>query len=96
MDGAELSLYQNFLLLTFFIIGTMICLDENVGTYLILKLKTIGIKIQSIYWMIRLHPRNPIANYMMKRKYEKVVKSIYCPEYDTYATFVEDEHQNMP
>lgn len=74
----------------------MICLDENVGIYLILKLKTIRIRIQSIYWMIRLHPRNPITNYMMKRKYEKIAKTIYCPEYNTYATSVEDEHQNMP
>ena len=96
MDSAELSLYQNFLLLIFFIISAMICLDENVGTYLILKLKTIEIKIQSIYWMIRLHPHNPIANYIMKRKYEKLTKTIYCPEYDAHANFIEDEHEDMP
>ena len=96
MDSAELTLYQNFLLLIFLIVGTMICLDENVGIYLILKLKTIRIRIQSIYWMIRLHPRNPIVNYMMKRKYEKIAKTIYCTEYDAYANFIKNEHKNMP
>ena len=50
--------------------------DKNVEDYLILIFKIIKINTERMFWMVRLHPRNPITNLMMKWKYEKLAREL--------------------
>lgn len=78
-----MSTYQEVLFLIFFIIAGMIVLDANVGTYILLKIQQAGINIQRMYWIIRLHPSNPITNYFYNRRLEKLTKEFsYIPPED--------------
>jgi hypothetical protein len=36
----------------------------------------IKINIGRAYWMIRLHPKNPITNLMMRWEYDKIAKEL--------------------
>ena len=69
-----MSIYQEVLFLVFFIVGGMIVLDANVGTYILLKIQQAGINIQRAYWIVRLHPNNPITNYFHNKRLEKLTK----------------------
>ena len=51
-------------------------LDPNVGEYLTLVFKMTKINIERVYWMIRLHPKNPITNLMMRWEYAKIAKEL--------------------
>jgi hypothetical protein len=79
-----MSIYQEVLFLVFFIIGGMIVLDANVGAYILLKLAQAKISIERVYWLIRLHPKNPITNYIQDRKMDKLAKEL-CEEYQSHT-----------
>lgn len=67
----------NFTLLTIFaIVAYLIIIDENVVKYLSLQLQVIRVNIQRYYMMTKLHPRNPITNWMMNRKYAKMEREL--------------------
>jgi len=63
--------YHYALFLIFSIIGVMIVIDANVADTRIVKLN-----FERVFWMIRLHPKNPISNFMMNRKYDKIAKEL--------------------
>jgi hypothetical protein len=69
------SIYTAILTLSI-IICYIILTDKNVEDYLILSFKIIKINTERMFWMIRLHPRNPITNLMMKWKYEKLAREL--------------------
>jgi hypothetical protein len=69
------SIYTAILTLSI-IICYIILTDKNVEDYLILIFKIIKINTERMFWMIRLHPRNPITNLMMKWKYEKLAREL--------------------
>ena len=69
------SIYTAILTLSI-IIFYIILTDKNVEDYLVLIFKIIKINIERMFWMIRLHPRNPITNLMMKWKYEKLAREL--------------------
>lgn len=69
--------YYYSLILVFSIICFIIVVDQNVSDYTILIFKLIKINIERVFWMIKLHPKNPITNYMMKRKYSKIAKELH-------------------
>lgn len=64
------------ILLVFGVIAYMMILDPNVGEYLTLVFKMTKINIERVYWMIRLHPKNPITNLMMRWEYAKIAKEL--------------------
>lgn len=69
------SIYTAILTLSI-IICYIILTDKNVEDYLILIFKIIKINTERMFWMVRLHPRNPITNLMMKWKYEKLAREL--------------------
>jgi hypothetical protein len=68
--------YHYVLFLIFSIIGVMIVIDANVADYIVLLTRMIKLNTERIFWMIRLHPKNPISNFMMNRKYYKIAKEL--------------------
>lgn len=68
--------FQYTLLIVFGVVGYIIIVDKNVGDYLTLVFKMIMINIERVYWMIRLHPKNPITNLLMRRKYNQIAKDL--------------------
>jgi hypothetical protein len=68
--------YHYVLFLIFSIIGIMIVIDANVGDYIVLLTKIVKLNVERTYWTIRLHPKNPITNFMMNRKYDKIAKEL--------------------
>ncbi len=68
--------FQSACVVIFGILAYLIWVDENIATYLTLIFKIIRINTERMLWMIRLHPKNPITNLMMKWKYAKIAKEL--------------------
>ncbi len=64
------------ILLVFGVIAYIMIIDPNVNEYLTLVFKVIKVNIERVYWMIRLHPKNPITNLMMRWKYAKIAREL--------------------
>jgi len=64
------------ILLVFGVISYTMIIDPNVNEYLILVFKVMKVNIERVYWMIRLHPKNPITNLIMRRKYARIAKEL--------------------
>ena len=58
------------------IVAYLIITDENVAGFIRLQLQVIQVNIQRYYLMAKLHPRNPITNWMMNRKYAKMEREL--------------------
>lgn len=69
-----ISYYFGFLI--FGIIGYIIIIDSNVSIWIHLLFKMSIIQIQRFFWMIKLHPKNPIVNLMKKYEYERIAKEL--------------------
>jgi hypothetical protein len=57
----------------------MMVIDQNIGDYLILLIKTFKLNIERMFWMIRFHPAilsSPIGKWWMMRKYMRTVKEL--------------------
>jgi len=70
-------IYYYSLFTIFAIIVTMMIVDQNVGDYIVILTKLFKINIERFIWRIRFHPfwfTNPIAQRLMMRKYEKMMK----------------------
>jgi hypothetical protein len=68
--------YQIILFTLFFLIATIMLLDRNVAEYFNLKLQIVGINLRRWYLMTKLHPRNPLTNYVMNRKMKTLAKEL--------------------
>jgi hypothetical protein len=68
--------FQSACVVIFGILAYLIWVDENIVIYLTLIFKIIKINTERMFWMIRLHPYNPITNLMMKWKYDKIAKEL--------------------
>jgi hypothetical protein len=66
-----MTLYYTSLTI-FGIIAYVLIVDKNVSDAIVLVFKMIPIQVQRFFWVIRFHPRNPITNFLMERKYEKM------------------------
>lgn len=71
------SNFQMILLIVFSIIAYMMLVDKNVSEYINLTLKIFWITIQRYFWILRYHPKNPITNFFMARRYAKMAKEIH-------------------
>lgn len=54
----------------------IVSVDRNVSDFMILILKLIRVNIQKLKWMIIYHPKNPITNWIMARKYSKIAETL--------------------
>jgi hypothetical protein len=63
-------------LVIFAIIAYVLIVDKNVSDAIVLVFKMVPIQVQRFFWMIRFHPRNPITNFLMGRKYEKLARDL--------------------
>jgi hypothetical protein len=68
--------FQSTCLILFAILAYLILTDKNVEDYLTLIFKMMKINVERMFWMIRLHPKNPITNLMMRWKYDKIAKEL--------------------
>jgi hypothetical protein len=55
----------------------MMVVDKNVTEYINLAFKIFWITIQRYFWILRYHPKNPITNFIMARRYAKIAKEIH-------------------
>jgi hypothetical protein len=68
--------FQSTCAILFAIIAYLMITDKNVADYLTLVFKMMKINVERMFWMIRLHPKNPITNLMMRWKYDKIAKEL--------------------
>jgi hypothetical protein len=68
--------FNSIILLLFGVIAYMMIMDPNVAEYLTLVFKMMKINVERVYWMIRLHPKNPITNLMMRWEYDKIAREL--------------------
>ena len=71
-----MSPFQSTLLIIFGVIVYMMAVDKNVADYLTLVFKMTKLNIERAFWMIRLHPKNPITNLMKQWEYERIAKEL--------------------
>jgi hypothetical protein len=68
--------FQSTCAILFAILAYLILTDKNVADYLTLVFKMTRLNIERMFWMIRLHPKNPITNLMMRLKYDQIAKEL--------------------
>ena len=61
-------------ILTFLVIISIY--DENVPQYLWLRLKLAYIQLRILPIRLWYHPRNPLTGFLMRRRFEKVIKQM--------------------
>ena len=71
-----MSQLNSTLLIIFSIVAYLMIVDKNVADYLTLVFKMTKMNIERMFWMIRLHPKNPITNMMMKWKYDQIAREL--------------------
>ena len=68
--------FQSTCVIIFAIIAYLVITDKNVADYLILVFKMTRLNVDRYLWMMRLHPKNPITNLMMRWKYARIAKEL--------------------
>jgi hypothetical protein len=68
--------FQSTCAILFAILAYLILTDKNVADYLTLVFKMMRLNIDRTLWMIRLHPKNPITNLMMRWKYDRIAREL--------------------
>jgi hypothetical protein len=68
--------FQSTCLILFAIVAYLMIVDKNVADYLTLVFKIVRLNIDRTLWMIRLHPKNPITNLMMRWRYDRIAREL--------------------
>lgn len=68
--------YYYILLTIFAIIVYMMIVDQNVSDFIVLLSKIAKLKVESLYWRIRLHPKNPVTNLLKRWEYDKLAREL--------------------
>ena len=68
--------FQSTCLILFAIVAYLMITDKNVSDYLTLIFKMMRLNIDRTLWMIRLHPKNPITNLMMRWRYDRIAREL--------------------
>jgi hypothetical protein len=68
--------FQSTCIIIFAIIAYLIIADKNVADYLTLVFRMSKLNIERMFWMIRLHPKNPITNLIKKWEYDKIAREL--------------------
>lgn len=69
-------MYNQYLFLVFAILIYMIAVDENVAKYITLQTRILILNITKLYFMVIIHPKSPIANWIWNRKMKTIIKQI--------------------
>lgn len=72
-----MNLYTSTLLIIFGILLYMMSVDKNVSDAIFLISKIITTSVRGFFWKIRLHPQNPITNFIMKLKYDRIAMELH-------------------
>ena len=72
------NVYYLSLLFIFCVAFYAITVDKNVAEYIILSLQLMKITFTRYVMLIKLHPQNPITNYMARVKYSKIAKELHA------------------
>lgn len=75
-DSRLMNPVNSTLLIIFAFVAYFIITDDNVAKFIQLQLQVIQVNIKRYYLMAKLHPRNPITNWMMNRKYDKMEREL--------------------
>jgi histidinol-phosphate/aromatic aminotransferase/cobyric acid decarboxylase-like protein len=67
--------YQ-ILIATIGILIWVLTVDKNVAEYMLLSLKLIKNNYEKLKWIVVYHPRNPITNWYMEKKYSKIAETL--------------------
>jgi hypothetical protein len=51
-------------------------IDENIAIYMTLMTKLIKVNIQRFFWAIHFHPKNPIQNFIIRRRSYKLAQEM--------------------
>jgi len=54
----------------------MVVVDENISKYILLLWKILGINIRRFFWILWLHPENPIGRYIIWRTSFRIAKQL--------------------
>jgi len=69
--------FIDYIFLTFFVIVVyLITVDKNVADYLLLLPKMLKVNIERLKFMIILHPMNPIANWNINRRANRIAREL--------------------
>ena len=66
------SIWFSILAISLFFIAT----DESIAEFVSLTIDLLWVNIKRRYYMIILHPRNPITNWIMERKMKKLADEL--------------------
>ena len=58
------------------VIVYMMAVDKNVAEFINLFFQGVWIQLRRYYLMAKLHPKNPITNWIMERKMKKLAKEL--------------------
>ena len=72
-----MTLYTSTLLVIFGIILYMMTMDKNVSDAILLISKLISNSVKGFFWKLYFHPQNPITNFIMKLKYDKIAMDLH-------------------
>ena len=75
-DSRLMNPVNSTLLIIFAFVAYFVVTDENVLKFIQLQLQVIQVNIKRYYLMAKLNPRNPITNWMMNRKYDKMEREL--------------------
>lgn len=68
--------YYLSIFFVFIVLAYMISVDQNVARYIILLGKQIKLFFERLIYMIRYHPSNPISNFLIVRRANKIAKDL--------------------
>lgn len=71
-----MTIYNYTLFAFTVIVCYLIIADKNMAAYIELQSLNIVVQIKRLVWMIRFHPRNPIANWMWNRRMDKMIRKM--------------------
>ena len=72
-----MSLYTSTLLVIFGILLYMMTVDKNVSDAILLISKLASNSVKGFFWKLYFHPQNPITNFIMKLKYDRIAMELH-------------------
>ena len=72
-----MSLYTSTLLVIFGILLYMMTVDKNVSDAILLISKWTSNSVKGFFWKLYFHPQNPITNFIMKLKYDRIALELH-------------------
>jgi|LauGreDrversion4_2_1035121.scaffolds.fasta_scaffold00086_63 hypothetical protein len=72
-----MNLYTSTLILIFGVLFYMMTVDKNVSDAILLTSKLASNSVKGFFWKLYFHPQNPITNFIMKMKYDRIAMDLH-------------------